>query len=170
MQSSPMRRRMNITFFLCRRLWNSTDVPGMVTRRNLASFSGEPGPAQARRSGCRRSAVCRLSGAAIADAIGRARRSAEQRGCRAKSIRLRRSKGWMIDLTSLTLAQARDALRRKDFSATELVDACLAGLERARALNAFVLETPERARVMAHAADERLARGVSRSPVGLPLR
>jgi aspartyl-tRNA(Asn)/glutamyl-tRNA(Gln) amidotransferase subunit A len=75
----------------------------------------------------------------------------------------------MIDLTSLTLAQARDALRSKDFSATELVDACLAGLERARALNAFVLETPERARVMAHAADERLAKGEGGPLVGLPL-
>ena len=75
----------------------------------------------------------------------------------------------MIDLTSLTLAQARDALRRKDFSATELVDACLAGLERARALNAFVLETPERARLMAHAADERLAKGEGGPLVGLPL-
>ena len=75
----------------------------------------------------------------------------------------------MIDLTSLTLAQARDALRSKDFSATELVDACLAGLERARALNAFVLETPERARLMAHAADERLAKGEGGPLVGLPL-
>jgi aspartyl-tRNA(Asn)/glutamyl-tRNA(Gln) amidotransferase subunit A len=75
----------------------------------------------------------------------------------------------MIDLTSLTLAQARDALRRKDFSATELVDACLAALERARALNAFVLETPERARVMARAADERLAKGEGGPLVGLPL-
>jgi len=75
----------------------------------------------------------------------------------------------MIDLASLTLAQARDALRRKDFSATELVDACLAGLERARALNAFVLETPERARVMARAADERLVKGEGGPLVGLPL-
>src|SRR5262249_57394290 len=105
--------------------------------------SGEPGLAQARRSGCRRSVVCRFSGAAIADAIGRARRRAEQHGCRAKSIRLRRSKVWMIDLASLTLAQARDALRRKDFSATELVDACLAGLEPAPALEAFDTITPD---------------------------
>ena len=48
----------------------------------------------------------------------------------------------MIDLISLTLAQARDALRKKDFSATELVEAYLAALEKARALNAFVLEAP----------------------------
>src|SRR5262249_10578525 len=47
--------------------------------------------------------------------------------------------------------------------------ACLAGLERARALNAFVLETPERARVMARAADERLVKGEGGPLVGLPL-
>ena len=45
----------------------------------------------------------------------------------------------MTDLTSLSLAQARDALRRKEFSATELADAHLAAIEKARALNAFVL-------------------------------
>jgi aspartyl-tRNA(Asn)/glutamyl-tRNA(Gln) amidotransferase subunit A len=75
----------------------------------------------------------------------------------------------MIDLASLTLAQARDALRRKDFSATELVDAYLAALEQARVLNAFVLETPERARAMARAADEKLAKGQGGSLEGLPL-
>src|SRR5215470_19300396 len=75
----------------------------------------------------------------------------------------------MIDLASLTLAQARDALRRKDFSATELVDTYLAALEQARVLNAFVLETPERARAMARAADEKLAKGQGGSLEGLPL-
>ena len=55
----------------------------------------------------------------------------------------------MIDLISLTLAQARDALRKKDCSATELVEAYLAALEKARALNAFVLEAPEHAHAMA---------------------
>jgi len=48
----------------------------------------------------------------------------------------------MSDLTALTLAQARDGLRAKQFSAAELTDAHLAAMERARALNAFVLETP----------------------------
>ena len=43
----------------------------------------------------------------------------------------------MTELTSFTLAQARDALRRKEFSATELTDAHLAAIEQARALNAF---------------------------------
>ncbi|MGB6542102.1 MAG: Asp-tRNA(Asn)/Glu-tRNA(Gln) amidotransferase subunit GatA [Xanthobacteraceae bacterium] len=75
----------------------------------------------------------------------------------------------MTDLTSLTLAQARDALRRKEFSATELADAHIDAIANARALNAFVLETPDRARDMARASDGRLARGEGGPLEGLPL-
>jgi aspartyl-tRNA(Asn)/glutamyl-tRNA(Gln) amidotransferase subunit A len=75
----------------------------------------------------------------------------------------------MTELTSLTLAQARDALRRREFSAAELTDAHLAVMEQARALNAYVLETPEQARAMAAAADARLAAGEARPLEGLPL-
>jgi aspartyl-tRNA(Asn)/glutamyl-tRNA(Gln) amidotransferase subunit A len=75
----------------------------------------------------------------------------------------------MTDLTSLTLAQARDALRKKDFSAIELADAHLADMAKARVLNAFVLETPERARDMARACDARLAKGEGGPLEGLPL-
>jgi aspartyl-tRNA(Asn)/glutamyl-tRNA(Gln) amidotransferase subunit A len=64
----------------------------------------------------------------------------------------------MTDPTSLTLAQARDLLRQKKISAVELADAHLAAIDKARALNAFVLETPDRARFMAKRADEALAR------------
>ena len=75
----------------------------------------------------------------------------------------------MTDLTSLTLAQAREALRKKEFSATELAEAHLAAVEQARALNAFVVETPERARAMAGASDARLAKGEGGPLEGLPL-
>jgi aspartyl-tRNA(Asn)/glutamyl-tRNA(Gln) amidotransferase subunit A len=75
----------------------------------------------------------------------------------------------MTDLTSLTLTQARDALRGKEFSATELAEAHLAAMVKARALNAFVLETPERARDMARASDARLAKGEGGPLEGLPL-
>jgi aspartyl-tRNA(Asn)/glutamyl-tRNA(Gln) amidotransferase subunit A len=75
----------------------------------------------------------------------------------------------MTDLTALTLAQARDGLRAKQFSAAELTDAHLAATERARALNAFVLETPELARKMAGNSDERLAKGRGGPLEGLPL-
>jgi aspartyl-tRNA(Asn)/glutamyl-tRNA(Gln) amidotransferase subunit A len=75
----------------------------------------------------------------------------------------------MSDLTSLTLAQARDALRKKEFSASELAGAHLIAMEKARALNAFVLETPERAQAMAKASDDRLAKGEGGPLEGVPL-
>jgi aspartyl-tRNA(Asn)/glutamyl-tRNA(Gln) amidotransferase subunit A len=75
----------------------------------------------------------------------------------------------MTDLTSLTLADARDRLRKKEFSAAELVQAHLAAMERARALNAYVLETPEQALAMAKAADARLASGDARPLEGISL-
>jgi aspartyl-tRNA(Asn)/glutamyl-tRNA(Gln) amidotransferase subunit A len=75
----------------------------------------------------------------------------------------------MTDLTSLTLAQARGALRRREFSASELAEAHIAAIEKARALNAFVLETPDRARAMATEADARLAKGEGGPLAGLPL-
>ncbi len=75
----------------------------------------------------------------------------------------------MTDLTALTLAQARDGLRNKEFSATELAEAHLDAMASARALNAFVLETPDRAREMARASDVRLAKGEGGPLEGLPL-
>jgi aspartyl-tRNA(Asn)/glutamyl-tRNA(Gln) amidotransferase subunit A len=75
----------------------------------------------------------------------------------------------MTELTALTLAQARDGLRNKEFSAIELAEAHLAAMADARALNAFVLETPELARKMAGDSDERLAKGQGGPLEGLPL-
>jgi aspartyl-tRNA(Asn)/glutamyl-tRNA(Gln) amidotransferase subunit A len=75
----------------------------------------------------------------------------------------------MTDLTAFTLAQARDALQQKEFSAVELAQAYLDAITTSRTLNAFVLETPERAREMARACDARLARGEGGPLEGLPL-
>ena len=75
----------------------------------------------------------------------------------------------MTDLTALTIAAAQDGLRRKEFTALELADAHLAAMERARGLNAYVLETPERAREMAKASDARLAAGNARPLEGIPV-
>jgi len=75
----------------------------------------------------------------------------------------------MTELTALTLAQARDALRGKHCSALELADAHIAAVEQARALNAFVLETADHARKMARTADARLAKGQAGRLEGLPL-
>jgi aspartyl-tRNA(Asn)/glutamyl-tRNA(Gln) amidotransferase subunit A len=75
----------------------------------------------------------------------------------------------MTDLTALTLAEARDGLRNKEFSAAELADAHLFAMEKARALNAYVLETPERAHAMARRADARIAKGDAGPLEGVPL-
>jgi aspartyl-tRNA(Asn)/glutamyl-tRNA(Gln) amidotransferase subunit A len=73
------------------------------------------------------------------------------------------------DLNSLTLAEARDGLKKKNFSAVELADAHLAAMEKARVLNAFVLETPERALAMAKASDARIHAGKAGPLEGIPL-
>jgi aspartyl-tRNA(Asn)/glutamyl-tRNA(Gln) amidotransferase subunit A len=75
----------------------------------------------------------------------------------------------MSQLTSLTLAQARDFLRKREFSAVELTKAHVAAVKEARALNAFVLETPEEAHEMAARADAALARGEGGPLAGVPL-
>src|SRR5882757_11491246 len=75
----------------------------------------------------------------------------------------------MSDLTSLTLAEARDGLAKKSFTSLELTDAHLKTMEAARVLNAFVLETPDRARDMAQKADVEIAKGKSGPLAGIPL-
>jgi aspartyl-tRNA(Asn)/glutamyl-tRNA(Gln) amidotransferase subunit A len=75
----------------------------------------------------------------------------------------------MSELTSLTLAAARDGLAKKDFSAVELADAHLLAIEKARSLNAYVLETPERASAMAKASDARIFAGKAGPLEGIPL-
>ncbi|MBN9582016.1 MAG: Asp-tRNA(Asn)/Glu-tRNA(Gln) amidotransferase subunit GatA [Afipia sp.] len=75
----------------------------------------------------------------------------------------------MTDLTSLTLADAREGLAQKSFTALEFTDAYLAAMEKARALNAYVLETPDRAREQARAADAAIARGEAGPLAGIPL-
>ncbi|MCX5578858.1 Asp-tRNA(Asn)/Glu-tRNA(Gln) amidotransferase subunit GatA [Kaistia terrae] len=73
------------------------------------------------------------------------------------------------DLTSLTIAEIRDGLSAKAFSATDLTKAYLASMEAARALNAYIVETPEQALSMAAASDERIAKGEARALEGVPL-
>ena len=75
----------------------------------------------------------------------------------------------MTELTTLTLAEARDRLRKKDLSSAELTAAHIAAVEKARPLNAFVLETPEIATQMASASDARIAKGEGGPLEGIPL-
>ncbi|MGH6991756.1 MAG: Asp-tRNA(Asn)/Glu-tRNA(Gln) amidotransferase subunit GatA [Caulobacteraceae bacterium] len=67
------------------------------------------------------------------------------------------------------LSEALEGLRARRFSAVELTRAHLGAIEAARDLNAFVLETPEKALEMAARSDERLAAGEERPLEGAPL-
>jgi aspartyl-tRNA(Asn)/glutamyl-tRNA(Gln) amidotransferase subunit A len=75
----------------------------------------------------------------------------------------------MSELTHLSLAEARDALKSKKLSAVELTRAHLAAIESARSLNCFITETPDLALSQAKASDERLARGEGGPLEGLPI-
>src|ERR1700754_3954635 len=75
----------------------------------------------------------------------------------------------MTDLTSMTIAEAKAGLANKSFTSLELTDAHLAAIEAARSLNAFVLETPEKAREMARAIDAKIAKGEGGPLAGIPL-
>ncbi|MEH2477096.1 aspartyl-tRNA(Asn)/glutamyl-tRNA(Gln) amidotransferase subunit A [Nitrobacteraceae bacterium AZCC 2146] len=75
----------------------------------------------------------------------------------------------MTNLTSLTLAEARDGLAKKSFTSVELTDAHIVAIENARVLNAYVLETPVHALAMAKAADARIAKGEGGPLGGIPL-
>ncbi len=75
----------------------------------------------------------------------------------------------MSDLTRLTLTEARALLDARKVSSLEITDAFLGAMEAARGLNAYVLETPEKAREMAKASDARIAAGQGGPLEGVPL-
>ena len=75
----------------------------------------------------------------------------------------------MAKLTGLTLKAAAEGLRAKSFSAAELAQAHIEAIEQARALNAFIVETPDKALAMARASDARIAAGEAGPLEGVPL-
>ncbi len=76
----------------------------------------------------------------------------------------------MSDLTGLTIAEIRQALAARTFSALELTDAYLAAIEAANdSLNAYIAVTPDKARDMALASDARIAFGDAGALEGVPL-
>jgi aspartyl-tRNA(Asn)/glutamyl-tRNA(Gln) amidotransferase subunit A len=70
---------------------------------------------------------------------------------------------------TLTVAAARDALRKRELSAVDLTMACLTAMDAGDDLNAFVHKTPEIALAQARAADTRLAAGPAPDLCGIPL-
>ncbi|WP_025312205.1 Asp-tRNA(Asn)/Glu-tRNA(Gln) amidotransferase subunit GatA [Roseicyclus elongatus] len=75
----------------------------------------------------------------------------------------------MSDLSKLTIAEARDALRKGDTSSVELTEACLAAIDGADVLGAFVHKTPEIALDRARAADARIKSGDAPAMCGIPI-
>jgi aspartyl-tRNA(Asn)/glutamyl-tRNA(Gln) amidotransferase subunit A len=75
----------------------------------------------------------------------------------------------MTELTNLTVAAIRDGHRAGDFSAVEVAEAFNANVAGAKALNAFIVETPEHALAAAKAADADRAAGTLKPLSGVPI-
>lgn len=74
-----------------------------------------------------------------------------------------------MSLNEMTIAVARDALRKGEITAVDLTMACLTAMDAGGDLNAFVHPTPEIALDQARAADARLAAGDAPDLCGIPL-
>jgi aspartyl-tRNA(Asn)/glutamyl-tRNA(Gln) amidotransferase subunit A len=76
----------------------------------------------------------------------------------------------MTDLTTLGIAAIRDGVRDGQFKAREVAEAFNAKVAGARALNAFLVETPDHALAAADAADAARAAGETLKPLaGVPI-
>jgi len=75
----------------------------------------------------------------------------------------------MTELTNLTVAQIRDGHRAGDFSAVEVAEAFNANVAGAKALNAFIVETPEHAIAAAKTADADRSAGALKPLSGVPI-
>lgn len=76
----------------------------------------------------------------------------------------------MTDLVNLHISDALDLLNKKEISSVELTKAHLAEMEKARFLNAYITETPERALADAEASDKRRMNGESLGALdGIPI-
>lgn len=76
----------------------------------------------------------------------------------------------MSDITDLGIAQLRDGVRMGTFSAREVADAFVVKVSKAKALNAFIVETPDHAIAAAKDADAARAAGETLRPLaGVPI-
>jgi aspartyl-tRNA(Asn)/glutamyl-tRNA(Gln) amidotransferase subunit A len=74
-----------------------------------------------------------------------------------------------MTLNTLSIAAARDLLRKREISAVDLTMSCLSAIDASDALGAFVHRTPDLALEQARAADARLAAGGAPDLCGIPL-
>ncbi len=75
----------------------------------------------------------------------------------------------MSQLTDLGVKAIRDGVRGGSFSAREVAEAFIGAVEKGRALNAYVVETPEHALAAADAADAARRSGDLKALSGVPL-
>ncbi len=75
----------------------------------------------------------------------------------------------MTDITNLTVSAIRDGFRAGDFSAREVAEAFNANVAGAKALNAFIVETPDHALAAADQADKDRAAGTLKPLSGVPI-
>ena len=75
----------------------------------------------------------------------------------------------MTNLTDLTVAEIRAGFRAGEFSAREVASAFSANVASAKALNAFIVETPDHALAAADAADAARASGDLKPLSGVPI-
>ena len=75
----------------------------------------------------------------------------------------------MVELSKLTIADARDKMRKGEITSTELTQSCLDAANAADALNAYCAKTPDIALAQATAADARIAAGDAPDMCGIPL-
>ena len=76
----------------------------------------------------------------------------------------------MTELTSLTIAEAREKLKAKEFTSVELTESYLKAIDAANEVfNAYIAVTPEKALEMARASDARRASGTVGELEGIPL-
>src|SRR4051812_32980310 len=76
----------------------------------------------------------------------------------------------MTNLRSLTLAEMRDGLKAKKFSAVELTEAHVSAIEKTKdTYNAFITITRDKAMEMAKASDAKLAKGQGGLIEGIPV-
>ena len=75
----------------------------------------------------------------------------------------------MTDLTKLTIAEAREGLKKKEFSTTELTKAYLNKMDECRRLNAYVCEMPDLALKQAQVSQEKYQNGTAGDLEGIPL-
>jgi aspartyl-tRNA(Asn)/glutamyl-tRNA(Gln) amidotransferase subunit A len=74
-----------------------------------------------------------------------------------------------MTLNTLTIAEARDRLRKGEITSVDLTMSCMAAMDAGDDLNAFVHKTPDIALAQARAADVRLKGGDAPDMCGIPL-